>query len=325
MVPAPYFETIRARAAQLWDQLEADPELAGPWYQLFQQVQSPRHVVSELLQNADDAGATAASVSIQDGEFFFSHNGEDFGDEHFASLCRFGYSNKRALHTIGFRGIGFKSTFSIGDEVRLFTPTISVAFRRKRFSEPIWLTNAKQEANQTQIRIIIKDEYRQRELGSCLDEWVQKSASLLFFRNLRALRVGDRKVRWDSAGPGPIDDSEWMAVSTAPEKLHLLLRSSEENFPRNALQEIRQERMLTLGEEISFPPSRVEIVLGLESYLYVVLRTGVKTRLPFACNAPFIQDPARLKIKAVETSPTNRWLLYRLGKLPCGCDVGLAK
>src|SRR5690606_23860960 len=104
-----FFDGIRDRAARRWDQLEQDPELAGPWHQLFKQVQSPRHVVSELLQNADDAGATSAAVDIVNGEFVFSHNGGDFTAEHFASLCRFGYSNKRALHTIGFRGIGFKS------------------------------------------------------------------------------------------------------------------------------------------------------------------------------------------------------------------------
>jgi hypothetical protein len=46
-----------------------------------------------------------------------------------------------------------------------------------------------------------------------------------------------------------------------------------------------------------------------------VLPTGVETSLPFACNAPFIQDPARLKIKDPETSPTNRWLLKRVDEL----------
>ena len=135
----PYFEDVRATAARRWVQLEQDPVLAGPWHQLFKQVQSPRHVVSELLQNADDAGATMASADIQDGEFIFIHNGEDFTEEHFISLCRFGYSNKRSLHTIGFRGIGFKSTFSLGDEVRLRTPSLSVAFRRSRFTEPLWM------------------------------------------------------------------------------------------------------------------------------------------------------------------------------------------
>src|SRR5213080_1180770 len=110
MTPIPaYFEPIRQRASQRWDQLEQDPELAGPWHQLFKQVQSPRHVLSELLQNADDAGATKAEVAIDSDRFLFRHNGEDFTEEHFTSLCRFGYSNKRSLHTIGFRGIGFKS------------------------------------------------------------------------------------------------------------------------------------------------------------------------------------------------------------------------
>src|SRR5579884_2190978 len=121
-----YFEPIRRRASQRWDQWEHDRELAGPLLLLFKQVQSPRHVLSELLQNADDAGATEAGVGIEDGYFVFRHNGEDFTEEHFASLSRFGYSNKRALHTVGFRGIGFKSTFSLGDTVELYTPTLSV-------------------------------------------------------------------------------------------------------------------------------------------------------------------------------------------------------
>jgi len=172
-----YFENIRKRAAERWVQLKQDPELAGPWHQLFKQVQSPRHVVSELLQNADDAGATEATVDLQDGEFLFTHNGEDFTDEHFASLCRFGYSNKRALHTIGFRGVGFKSTFSLGDEVRLITPTLSVLFSQERFTEPVWF-NVDKHPSLTLVRVVIKDEHRQRELEKNLKEWLRSPASL---------------------------------------------------------------------------------------------------------------------------------------------------
>lgn len=73
-------------------------------------------------------------MRIEDSVFIFEHNGDDFTEEHFASLCRFGYSNKRALHTIGFRGIGFKSTFSLGDRVELFTPTLAIYFERQRFT-----------------------------------------------------------------------------------------------------------------------------------------------------------------------------------------------
>src|SRR5437867_6035703 len=153
MTLPPYFEPIRERAARRWNQLEADPDLAEPWHQLFKQVQSPRHVISELLQNADDAAATEASVRIEDKVFVFEHNGEDFKEEHFASLCRFGYSNKRALHTIGFRGIGFKSTFSLGSQVELETPTLSVAFNRRRFSEPVWVGNRSLRGGRTRVRV----------------------------------------------------------------------------------------------------------------------------------------------------------------------------
>jgi len=124
--PPEFFERIREGASRDWDLLEQRPDIAGAWHQLFMQVQSPRHVLSELLQNADDAGAVFASIHIENGVFIFRHNGEDFTDKHFLSLCRFGYSDKRALHTIGFRGIGFKSTFSLGDRVELYSPTLQL-------------------------------------------------------------------------------------------------------------------------------------------------------------------------------------------------------
>lgn len=315
MHPPAYFEEVRKRAAQRWDQLENDPDLAAPWHQLFKQVQSPRHVVSELLQNADDAGATRANVLVDSEEFVFSHNGEDFKQQHFSSLCRFGYSNKRALHTIGFRGIGFKSTFSLGDEVRLQTPTLSVGFRRKRFTEPYWLNGQLPESVETTLRVTIQDEPRKTEIAKNLSHWLQSPASLLFFRSLRYLRIGDDEVIWQSSGAGPVTDSEWVKLSSEDDEPVLLVRSALEDFPEEAIEEIRQERMLSEAEEATLPPCKVEIVLGLEGRLFVVLPTGVKTSLPFACNAPFVQDPARVKIKDPETSPTNRWLLERVGRL----------
>ena len=308
-----YFDQVRKDAQEDWAVWDT-PRRGGAVWQMFKQVQSPRHVVSELLQNADDAGATEAAVDLQDGKLVFTHNGEDFTAEHFASLCRFGYSNKRALHTIGFRGIGFKSTFSLGDEVRLATPTLSVAFHRERFTEPVWCDIAK-HPSRTSVEVAIKDEHRRRDLEKNLKEWLRSPASLLFFHHIRSLRIGDEEVRWESQGAGPIPDSEWMSLSSSPEKKHLLIRSWAEDFPAEALEEIRQERMVPVDEDSTFPPCRVEIVLGLEGRLFVILPTGVTTDLPFACNAPFVQYPARVKIKDPETSPTNRWLLRRAGEL----------
>ena len=319
--PPDYFHRIRDRASKRWDQLEADPELAGPWHQLFKQVQSPRHILSELLQNADDAGASEACVSIENDRFVFEHNGEDFIEAHFASICRFGYSNKRALHTIGFRGIGFKSTFSLGDRVELFTSTLAVAFERARFTEPHWIDGRRLTSGTTRVEVAIANPLLHREVEKNLDEWLNSPVSLLFFKTIRRLQIGEKTVHWQSLGPGPIADSEWMALDEKADAPFLLVRSAEEAFPADALDEIRKERMLGAEDGGDFPPCRVEIVLGAKGRLYVVLPTGVETPLPFACNAPFIQDPARLKIKDPETSPTNRWLLKRAGELAASAMV----
>lgn len=318
--PPEYFERVCASASQRWDQLEADPELAGPWHQLFKQVQSPRHVLSELLQNADDAEATEASVTVDDGALVFRHNGTDFTEEQFASLCRFGYSNKRVLHTIGFRGIGFKSTFSLGPRVQLHTPTLNVEFDGGRFTQPVW-SGAPREDAATVVRVPISGSHRQVELEKNLEEWAKSPVSLLFFRNLRRLRIQGVDLDWVEVGVGPVADSCWMALASNPEERFLLIRSAEEPFPEEALEEIRQERMLGADEKNDLPPCHLEIVLGAKGRLYVVLPTGVETPLPFACNAPFVQDPARLKIKDPETSPTNRWLLERVGRLAAAALV----
>ncbi len=308
-----YFTPVHVSAERRWEQLEADPELAGPWHQLFKQVQSPRHVLSELLQNADDAEASTASARVVDDEFIFEHDGIDFEEAHFASLCKFGYSNKRNLHTIGFRGIGFKSTFSLGDEVRLLTPTLAVAFRKARFTEPIWLRDQHHPAV-TQIRVRIKDEHRRRELSKNLEEWASSPLSLLFFHNIIALTINDVSIRRSVVGEGPVPGSEWVTLSDDQGAPFLLIRSEDENFPDDAVEEIRQERMG--ADDLALPPCRLDIVLGqgVERRLFVVLPTGVETAVPFACNAPFVQDPARVKIKDPETSPTNRWLLQRAGR-----------
>jgi len=317
MQPPNYFNEIQRRASARWDQLEGDPELAGPWHQLFGQVtQSPRYVVSELLQNADDAGAKSASVRIEDNTFIFEHDGDDFDAEQFASLCRFGFSNKRTLHTIGFRGVGFKSTFSLGDAVEVLTPTLAVRFKKKRFTDPIWLPDAKPTRGTTVIRVCIADKNRASALRKNFQEWTKSPASLLFFNNLKELSIKEQVIRRQPLGRGPAADSSWVKlIGTDAQKL-LVVQSEAVRFPDEAAQEIYAERGVS-AEDLSLPPCRVEIVLGLSETkrLYVVLPTGAELNLPFSCNAPFIQDAARFAIKDPAISPTNRWLLERAARL----------
>lgn len=212
MQPPDYFDKIERNALARWKQLEGDPELAGPWHQLFSQVQSPPHVLSELLQNADDAGAKKAVATLSDGVFTFEHDGADFNADQFGSLCRFAFSNKRTIHTIGFRGVGFKSTFSLGDVVEVRTPTLAVQFNRARFTLPVWVAGVA-PASGTTIRIRISDKHRLNELEQSLRQWSTSAASLLFFRSLERLEINGRPISKRRIGEGPVEDSALWALT----------------------------------------------------------------------------------------------------------------
>lgn len=308
----PYFETVRLAAKKRWDQLTEDEELAAPWHQLFRQVQSPRHVISELLQNADDAGAKHVSILVDDEHFSFQHDGHDFTKDEFQSLCRFGFSNKRRLLTIGFRGIGFRSAFSLGPRVEVTTPTLSCYFDQSRFTEPIW-SNAAPQSSGTIIRVRFDKPAKRQAIESAIEHWKQTPVPILFFQSIRQLTLQgeELKVRHKNRGPGP--RSEVVQLAGIDDDV-VVFRSSLESFPDESVAEIREERN---DPGIELPPSEVVIVLGAKDpgRVYVVLPTDLVLNLPVSCQAPFIQDPARTAIKDPANSPTNKWLLERIGRL----------
>lgn len=310
--PPPFFEPIQQESASRWDKLERDPGLAGPWRQLFMQVRSPRHVLSELLQNADDAGATWARARVDDQGLTFEHNGSDFTEEQLRSLCQFGHSNKRHLHTIGFRGLGFKSCFGCGSRVQLITPSLALEFREERFTEPVWLPDAQGTAN-----TIVRIPGVGREIRNALqDEFYRWSASpipLLFFKHLVEVELGDGRLKREVEAPGPAKGSLWVRLGGLTSSRALLMTSEPETPPSEVVEEVRRERG---DREFDLPPLEVALVLGAgPSAIFVVLPTTVIISSAFSIQGPFLQDPARTGIKDPAHSPTNRWLLDRAGRL----------
>jgi len=310
--PPSFFFPIRDEARETWDDLEAKPKIAGPWHQLFMQVKSPQHVLSELLQNADDAGATWADASIVEGTFRFVHDGEDFNAQTFSSLCNFAYSNKRTLHTIGFRGIGFKSVFSLGPEVHVTTPTMNFSFHESRFTEPVWEEGCG-SSSETIIKVKMKGPAKQKAIENDFKRWQQNSISLLFFNHIKRLSIQNEQILREDLEEGPVSCSRWIKLN---DRQVLLISSHHEQFPPECIEEIKKERgMENIKDDL--PPCSVQIVLepGSQSFLYTVLPTEVKPLTPFSFNAPFLTDPARIKIKDLSDSQTNKWLLKRIGQL----------
>ena len=78
------------------------------------------HFVYELLQNAEDAGATGIRFVQYSDRLEVMHDGKSFTTENLQGLCDIGQSDKvNDLNQIGEFGVGFKSVFGICETVRL--------------------------------------------------------------------------------------------------------------------------------------------------------------------------------------------------------------
>jgi hypothetical protein len=86
------------------------------------------HFVMEFIQNADDAGAHALSISQTGSRLLILNDGEPFKSTDITSLCQVGRSSKQAGDSIGYLGVGFKSVFLISDRVRVTSGGYSFGF-----------------------------------------------------------------------------------------------------------------------------------------------------------------------------------------------------
>jgi len=87
----------------------------------------------ELMQNADDAGASKFGIHSFNNGFVIGNNGIPFTQDDVEALCRSGSSNKhRGGETIGYRGIGFKSVVNIANVVNIISGDFKFSFERNK-------------------------------------------------------------------------------------------------------------------------------------------------------------------------------------------------
>lgn len=80
----------------------------------------PSHFIYELLQNADDAGATEVKFSLNESKISFQHNGAVFGFDNIKAITEIGRSTKvDDVNAIGKFGAGFKSVFAVTNSPRV--------------------------------------------------------------------------------------------------------------------------------------------------------------------------------------------------------------
>lgn len=87
-------------------------------------------VFVELLQNAEDCGSTRVKMFEYNGDIIFANNGTAFSEDDIRAISRSGASKKERGTTIGYRGIGFKSTTYMTNEIIIYSNSTYFTFSK---------------------------------------------------------------------------------------------------------------------------------------------------------------------------------------------------
>ncbi len=107
---------------QVIEQQDSEGMLRRALERIIQLYTDKSHFIYELLQNAEDAGATVVKFVQFDDRLEVLHNGKPFTVVNLQGLCDIGKSDKgENLNQIGEFGVGFKSVFGICEVVKLYS------------------------------------------------------------------------------------------------------------------------------------------------------------------------------------------------------------
>ena len=85
----------------------------------------------EMMQNADDAHASKFIAVYKNGNLYIGNDGYPFSKEDVESICRSGASKKNRENSIGYRGVGFKSTTCFSNSIYIFSDDCIFAFSKE--------------------------------------------------------------------------------------------------------------------------------------------------------------------------------------------------
>ena len=114
-------EEVRRKREKLADVLR---EYAGIRRTVEELYPDRAHFIYELLQNAEDTGATEAAFTLSESSLTFEHNGRPFDVRDLFAITDIGEGTK-AEDKIGRFGVGFKAVFAYCETPHVWSPTFS--------------------------------------------------------------------------------------------------------------------------------------------------------------------------------------------------------
>ncbi len=291
------------------------------------------HFIYELLQNAEDAGATEASFELSRQGCAFVHNGpRHFDEEDIRAITGiFNSTKKNSPDKIGKFGVGFKSVFVYTEAPTVYSkrysfrisdlvlpeaiPKIEGLGEKTRFELPF--NNARKTPNEafTEVKAGLE----------ALSE-----TTLLFLSNLRCISwtVGNQRgaVLRETHSDVHIEVLKEVASKQVASSHWLRFTASVDELERHNV--ALAYELAFLGDEKSFnsrkPISKqLKIVPAKQGSVAVFFPAEKEmSGLRFHLHAPFVPELSRASIKK---SPANQPLFEQLAKLAASSLHGVKK
>jgi len=303
----------REFAEQLLDVLESQPKSlsqANAEELLSRQVYTdPGHFLVELLQNADDAGASIWRVHVFDDRIEVEHDGTPFDALDVVGILSIGQTTK-SKEQIGFFGVGFKSVYEICERPQLYSGVFSLEIADVSIPRPLRPIETLAPGHTLLILPLrqgrdesISPERLFRTLAELPAEVVLTLNSV---RELD-LRYGDhtRHVRGRDAAPGRfrIDDGE--------QRKQFLVERTEAYYEgsRGTHRASRTPILLAVSLDQNGVPTAIQDAPTIYSYLPTHERSGLRVLVHAHFDLPV--DRERLDL----SSDWNQWALSQAGLL----------
>ena len=326
-----FFEALQEKRNRAF-QTMSDISLRGVWSVVTDQYSAQAHFIYELLQNADDAGATRARFVLKYDELIFAHNGtrhfmisdpycEDadsksktLGDIN--SITSVANSNKTE-NTIGKFGIGFKAVFQYTRTPHIYDKYFR--FKLENYIVPVLLDRDHLERGVNETLFVfpfnnadINPADSEREIDEKLNSLVLPT---LFLKHLERVDYVHGLVR-DSYEKKINSRNVVNGIEVE------LLSMWQMNLNAGALKEPSQEFWLfTKSDRID--GYDVEYAVGFsikhdklapaDYNAFCFFPTKEKTGLNFIIHAPFLLTMSRANIRADKSF--NRTLIQKLAEL----------
>ena len=282
---------------------------------LLGQLYSERtHFIFELIQNAEDAGATELAFELFEDHLEVCHDGRPFTEADIRGVCGVGKSRKSGdLTKIGKFGIGFKSVYAYTRTPRIHSS--GEHFRIENYVRPFPADPLEGPVSGTLFVFpfdhdALPPATAVQEIAAALNKI--EPGTLLFLRNIERLRVGGVQIASSVL--------ERAAVGGTGSSRHVTLVKGR---ARGAEEWLVWDRQLDV---LGHPVHRVEIALRVyrangqfrlvsrdESPLVVFFPTQKETFLGFLIQGPYRTTPARDNVP--EHDPSNQALVRETAAL----------